>query len=229
MKRQKGFTLVEAAIAIGVVAILSGIIIPLVIKNIRDARNARARNDIAVIAGAIAHQLKDTGTRPRAAAAAGGVAPTGAGNAFWFSAGQVPLVNGAIVAAADALPAAINLQTFVNLFAGHPDAAHNALFGFGPPQNGDEFGYKGPYLAEDAAAKTDPWGNAYLILGYNQDGQTSDGPIWVVSAGESRTLTAVNLNRAAAGALGGPGGAATYPTDWNYGGLSGTNIAVRVH
>jgi len=228
MQRQKGFTLVEAAIAIGVVAILSGIIIPLVIKNLRDARVARARNDLMVIAGAIAHQLKDTGTRPRAAGAAGGVAaPTGAGNAFWFSEGQIFAVGGGPLAVAgDNPPGAIGQQNFHNLFAlAANNPIGNTLFGFGAPADGAEFGYRGPYLADDVADKADPWGTAYVVLGYNQEGQASDGPIWVVSAGESRTITAVNLNRAVPGG----GAAAHYQPLWNYGGLSATNIAIRVH
>ena len=60
----RGFTLIEAAVAIAVVAILSGIVIPLVVKNMRDSQIARAKNDVQVIAAAIAAQLKDTGVRP---------------------------------------------------------------------------------------------------------------------------------------------------------------------
>jgi len=229
MKQTKGFTLVEAAVAIGVVAVLSGIIIPLVLKSMRDAKIARARNDIMVIAGAIAHQLKDTGTRPRAVGfvVVGGNPPTGAGNAMWFSEGEMPLVN----------PGPANLgprhaNTFHTLFATSSNAPlGNALFGFPPRADGAEFGYKGPYLAADVANKTDPWGNAYVILGYNADGQDSGGPIWVVSAGEGRTIEQINLTRVAGAPR--PGGLTnypdTYPVLWDYRGLSETNIAVRVN
>ena len=62
--RQQGFTLIEAAVAIAVVAILSGIIVPLVVKNLQDSQVARAKNDVQVIAGAVASQIKDTGGRP---------------------------------------------------------------------------------------------------------------------------------------------------------------------
>jgi len=165
MSRSKGFTLVEAAIAIGVVAILSGIIIPLVLKSLRDARVARARNDINVIVGAIAHQLKDTGTRPRAAVLGDGGA-NGAGNAMWFSEGALPLAGGAVAAGADAIPGARGAQTFSTLFSlAHDDARGNQLFGFPVFRAMDEFGYRGPYLSRDVTEKTDPWGNAYLVLG----------------------------------------------------------------
>jgi prepilin-type N-terminal cleavage/methylation domain-containing protein len=230
MQRQKGFTLVEAAIAIGVVAILSGIIIPLVIKNTRDARMARARNDLQVIAGAIASQLKDTGTRPRAGGGPGGA--TGAGNAFWFSGGQIPAVTGAALGAGDALPGAVGAQTFENLFCSRTtDALANVLFGFNvalwPGGVGSmEFGYKGPYLAADAANRSDPWGSTYMIVGYNEDNQRNSGPIWVVCAGPSRAIERVNLHRGAVapGALQNP-----YPATWNQAGDSFGNIAIRVN
>lgn len=227
MKKAKGFTLVEAAVAIGVVAVLSGIIIPLVLKSMRDAKIARARNDIMVIAGAIAHQLKDTGTRPRAAGFAGGTPPTGAGDAIWVSAGNVPAVT---PGPAGLVPGVAN--TFTNLFATPASASlGQALFGFPDGAGRGEFGYKGPYLSSDAAAKSDPWGNAYVILGYNADGQDSGGPIWVVSAGEGRTIEQVNLTRIAG--LQRPGSLQhypdTYPILWDYRGQSETNIAVRVN
>jgi prepilin-type N-terminal cleavage/methylation domain-containing protein len=225
--RQKGFTLVEAAIAIGVVAILSGIIVPIVIKNLNDARIARARNDIAIIAGAIAHQLRDTGTRPRAATGDGG--PTGLGNAMWFSRDTptMPMVNPPPADPTDQFPAGVGNQNFTNLFSLAPSAARAfTLFGFAGQHVGNApAGYQGPYMNGETAATVDPWGRSYLILGYNADGEHSHGPIWVVSAGASRSILAVNLTREA-----GVGGRPrTYPLIWDYADASATNIAVRVN
>jgi type II secretory pathway pseudopilin PulG len=371
MKRGHGFTVVEAIVGIGVVAILAGLIIPVVVKALRDARNARARNDVHIIAAALAHQLRDTGRRPRgqgpdnsngaggaiwhsegvvlaaappppaapppAAAApppppppapppgpkqgppapeagkgatpstAGGSGPPpageqgggspakespakgggggrrggGAGGAqpatppkhekFGFGSGawghggpptpekgkspnqggggakKHPKVNPAHVtgtggrnqsgrsgeppaggqkpppkpdgpppaappdpapppppaAAAPAPaaapppappPAAGANNTFRNLFSWVRTALTNSLFGFTDFQRpGDGTGYFGPYLTEDMADKKDPWGNAYLILGYNADGEACGGPIWVVCAGPAGTIDPVNL------------------------------------
>jgi type II secretory pathway pseudopilin PulG len=243
MKREQGFTLVEAAVAIGVVAILSGIIIPLVLKNLRDARNARARNDLNVIAGAIASQLKDTGSnRPHAATPFG---PTGLATAVWFSNGTEPdIIAGAPPPGpppAPGVPPALipyaplpgnpAEQSFQNLFtAGSgvpgtmPIGDANLLFGFPAAAAAPtEFRYKGPYVTHQVANKTDPWGRAYLILGYNQAGQDAPngGPIWVVCAGEGQTINGANVN------AGGVNGAPV--STWIYAHGSETNIAVQVH
>lgn len=219
---QRGFTLIEAAVAIAVVAILSGIIIPLVVKNMRDSQVARAKNDVQVIAAAIASQIKDTGRRPSLAggpniANGGGAAATGAGQALWRS-GPQGVVNVAGIG-----PAAGN--SFVNLFTAGVQVLVDytaANFMFGTVAN-SEFSYRGPYLGTDVAVKTDPWGSPYYILGYNATSQGYDGAIWVVCAGPDKGVLAANRTATATG----------YPTTWNQttatGGLSQDDIVARVN
>ncbi len=221
---QKGFTLIEAAVAIAVVAILSGIIIPLVVKNLRDSQIARAKNDVQVIAAAIASQIKDTGRRPafgngpNVLIPPGGGVASGAGQAIWAS-GPIPRINVAGIG-----PGAGN--SFVNLFTvGTQDAANYAAANvmFGAVAN-NEFSYRGPYLGTDVAVKTDPWGSPYYILGYNATSQGNNGAVWVVCAGPDKGVLAAN--RTAAGATG-------YPSVWDQsvasGGLSQDDIVVRVN
>ncbi len=182
--QQRGFTLIEAAVAIAVVAILSGIVVPLVIKNIQDSQVARAKNDVQVLAAALASQIKDTGTRPM----------TGAGTFTLYGSGGSDPTNAATTG------------TFLLLFAQDKavQAAQDMFYTPGTVTWGNEFSYKGAYLAADVAAKSDPWGSKYLILGYNQPGQTANSPIWVVCSGPDKTVHATNV----------PGSANPNPT-WN--------------
>jgi prepilin-type N-terminal cleavage/methylation domain-containing protein len=205
---KQGFTLIEAAVAIAVVAILSGIIVPLVVKNLRDSQRARGLNDIQVLAAAVASQIKDTGTRPWQG--------IGAGTVAWGS-GTTPTT----LAPTNATVAAAN--SFVALFAGASTNALQNIFGFpaGTTVNA-EFAYKGPYLATDVAQKTDPWGRSYLILGYNQTGRTNNTPIYIVSAGPNGSIAPNNWNTGMGPANG----------TWNLaaaGGLSADDLMVRVN
>lgn len=213
-----GFTLIEAAVAIAVVAILSGIVIPLVVKNLRDSQIARAKNDVQVLAAAIASQIKDTGRTPRAAGGLNGA--TGAANAMWGS-GPTGTANIA------GLAVAAN-NTFLNLFT--PDArvaaeltAANTMFGFAAATAQQELQYRGPYLGSDVAAKLDPWGNRYVIIGYNANSGAINGPVWVICAGPNGTINAANATYNAA---------TGYPSTWNYGianSTSADDIVVRVN
>ena len=205
---RQGFTLIEAAVAIAVVAILSGIIVPLVVKNLRDSQRARALNDVQVLAAAVANQLKDTGTRPKAGIAAAAV-PWGSGT----TPATLAPTNATLV----------NANTFAALFSGASTNALQNMFGYpnGTTVNA-EFAYKGPYMAIDVAQKTDPWGRSYMILGYNQQGQTNSTPIYVVCAGPDNSIAPNNWNAGMGPANG----------TWNTaaaGGLSGDDIFIRVN
>ncbi len=189
-RREQGFTLIEAAVAIAVVAILSGIVVPLVVKNLNDSRVARAKNDIQVIAAAIASQLKDTARRPNAAGPTGS---TGVGSAVWASG---PASTALYPTGVTATGAGNNLTSLFGN-AGTVLATQTMFFGAGSGVTvASEFGYKGPYLGTDVTAKLDPWGSRYVILGYNGTGQTSGtvNPIWVVCAGPDTAILPANFN-----------------------------------
>jgi prepilin-type N-terminal cleavage/methylation domain-containing protein len=209
-RRQQGFTLIEAAVAIAVVAILSGIVVPLVVKNIGDSQIARAKNDVQVIAAAIASQLKDTGTRPSAAGGPG--ASTGVLWATWQS-------GGGAATNFTSVPA----NSFTNLFTVASATATTQTLFYAPTvvTNGMEFSYKGPYLSTEVALKSDPWGTAYMIFGYDASGQAANSPIWVVCAGPDKSILAANA--------GGNPAAATPVATWVRTTLSADDIAIRVN
>jgi prepilin-type N-terminal cleavage/methylation domain-containing protein len=212
---QQGFTLIEAAVAIAVVAILSGIIVPLVVKNLRDSQIARAKNDVQVIAAAIASQYKDTGTRPLAAGGPSGA--TGAGDAVWGSGGMGAAALTGSQPTNLVAPAATNSFGNVFTYSNTTGTLGMVLFGFpaATPVN-TEFCFKGPYMSEADAAKTDPWGSRYVILGYSQNGNTNNYPMYVVCAGPDRSVLAAN-------------GVAVPVATWTNTGLSADDIVVRVN
>jgi hypothetical protein len=118
----------------------------------------------------------------------------------------------------------IAANTFFNLFAypGTTGQTQTLFFGAGSGVTvGSEFAYKGPYLAQDVTAKLDPWGFRYLILGYNNAGQTGSLPIYVLCAGPDGSIASANWN-------GGLGPAAI--NGWNANAaLSQDDIVVRVN
>ena len=220
--------------ALGTVAILAGILVPLVLKTLNDARMARARNDIQVIAKALANQMRDTGgRRPIHIGPNDPGGPQGLSVLYsckWVSGGRFPRVQeypnpGSLLGA---YGEAIGACPFSALFC-TPEAQTNTTMGqanylFGFPANTPataEFRYKGPYMDSRTARLTDPWGRAYLILGYNEYGRISDGPIWVVSAGPGGSISSRNLQPLQF--------QMNYHPTWDYSGESKTNIAVRVH
>jgi type II secretory pathway pseudopilin PulG len=229
MRRPSGITLVEAAVAIAVVATLAGILVPLTMEVIRDARIARAKADLKIIAAALALQLKDTGCRPRANQGAGGDGAQPQG--IWLSAGApVTVWNQANPAAPWGLGNVVGHglpnNTFANLFtAGPNDAARyqtaNALFGLNV-QPGAERAYRGPYLAPEVASKTDPWGRSYMIFGYSYLSQRAGRPIYVVCAGESGRVIVRNFRWLDAA------GAIARPRPWSYDGPGRDNLVVEV-
>jgi prepilin-type N-terminal cleavage/methylation domain-containing protein len=241
MKKPSGFTLAEVAVAIAVVAILAGILVPLVLRAIRDARIARAKADLKVIAGAIAQQLKDTACRPRFRTARGDALTSGG---IWYSAGNDvwicwPQNNLWPLALRRHYPrdfyplAPFNVNTFVNLFTPGPDdplAFQTAkdLFVQWALQSPTANGYRGPYLTRQMAEKADPWGHRYMIFGYNRGCGSTGGPIYVVCAGESGGITADNLLGVSAWDVPPPHGA-NRAHAWTYAGPSATNLVVQVN
>lgn len=222
----KGFTLVEAAVALAVVVILAGLAIPLVIKNLEDSRVTRARNDLQVIAGAVATLLKDTGTRPMNDCP--GEFGTGEGDAYFFS--NLEGLSCADLNVSTRYGASESARWMVfRMLLGGRNVVTGAMwpnpsemfYGVGTSLNArTEVGWKGPYLGLDMCAKRDPWGGRYYILGLNENGQRTGSPIWVVSAGPDHRIQ-LSVNPAPA--------SATLPKTWTYTGYSQDDLALRVH
>jgi hypothetical protein len=126
------------------------------------------------------------------------------GNAaqVWYSEGTHPDASAA------------NVNTFENLLGQKHSAQANHLFGI-PDARAETVdpSYKGPYLSAETAKKTDPWGNAYLIVGYNAHGQRDKKGIYIVSGGPDGKIDDAN---------------AANPDAWGRGGNSADDFVVQV-
>lgn len=185
MKASRGFTLIEAIVALSVLAILSAAVTVAVLRNLDSGKIARAQSDCAAIAKAILQFRADCGfwpTRTNAAAAenvdclitgnAGTVPPgdnsvaPGANN--WGRLGVVDTVSDQLITNAPAYTTSVNPRL--------------------------QPGWNGPYLNSDVL---DPWGNSYMV---NVRYLRSNGPpnstahnVFVLSAGANGvTETAYN-------------------------------------
>ena len=64
LNSRNGFTLIEVIVVAAIIAVLAGILVPLIFKEIDESKNARALADIRSISSALIILKKDTGSWP---------------------------------------------------------------------------------------------------------------------------------------------------------------------
>nr|MDA8412260.1 prepilin-type N-terminal cleavage/methylation domain-containing protein [Desulfobacteraceae bacterium] len=64
MKRNRGFTLIEVIVVAAIIAILAGILVPMIFRQIDEAKISRAEADCKSISTAVLLFRKDTGKWP---------------------------------------------------------------------------------------------------------------------------------------------------------------------
>jgi len=168
IQNTKGFTMVEVVVVIGVVALLAGVLVPLISKNLEDAKRARAKNEAVVIASAIGSLYKDTG--------------------LWPSTDKAGKFLDRLATDVNRIP---NQGTWGWKLSKPVGSLGDYLFfnKQGYPETG-EFKWTGPYL--DKPEILDPWGQAYVVNArYFPGNQRYRGKlkhrVYVLSAGPNRT------------------------------------------
>ena len=169
MRRQGGFTLVEVIVVAGIIAILAGIVVPLILKEIDEARITRAAADIRSISAAVLVMRKDTGKWPNLD---GACSP---GATLLYGNGNTP--GGLAAAGFD--------ETTSVFFDDYLSTDASGCYGTK---------WKGPYLA---SLNADPWGNSYIvnanafsangpvwILSAGPNGQIETGPASSTAQGD---------------------------------------------
>ncbi|MBA4372835.1 MAG: hypothetical protein C0402_08210 [Thermodesulfovibrio sp.] len=133
IKSKEGFTLIEVIVVAGIIAVLAGILVPIIFKEIDEAKITRANADVKSISTAIMVLKKDTGSWPVSA----GCVPT------------VTLLNGSGAIPVFSIAANWDQSSF-NSFSNYISTDDNGCW---------PGAWKGPYMA---SVNADPWGNAYL-------------------------------------------------------------------
>ena len=190
MKTNRGFTLLEMAVVLAIIAILAAILTPIVTGYIDQARNARANEDTDKIAQAFNLHYRDTGRYPiwdTTAAASTGTTPSkdcltsgtaaampANGTASWTT-GTWPCTAGNIG----------TIRSYLNINSLGVATANAATGQF--PSNG-QVAYRGPYL--DGLDANDPWGNPYVVdsSAMATTGTAAANWAFAISAGPNGTL-----------------------------------------
>ena len=155
---RRGFTLIEVIVVAAIIAILAGILVPMIFNQIDEAKISRAKGDIKSLSTAIYSFRKDVGAWPKSTADAA------CNSTLLISNG--PGLNAATSAALQAQQYNVNeVKTFSSQLTNDPG---NGCYG----------NWKGPYIAN---VDLDPWGNPYLLS--TLDINTQGVPALIVSAG----------------------------------------------
>jgi prepilin-type N-terminal cleavage/methylation domain-containing protein len=180
--KTNGFTLIELAVVLAIIAILAAVLTPMVTNYLEQARVARAQADLRTIADAVKLYHRDTGRYPifdspddykndtvSNNAASKAVFKTGTSGSA-----NVPMDNssGSSWALGSDL-ATTSLELYVN----------NNYSGV-VVSNFPKVTFNGPYIA---TIDSDPWGNRYLMTAGNLS-KASTKHAFVISAGPDGTL-----------------------------------------
>lgn len=173
--KSKGFTLIELAVVLAIIAVLAAILTPMVTGYIDQARVARATADAKTVSQAVTLYRRDTGVYPIFSSLAN--SRTGTTNASALvGPGTEPTLTGTSYTAA--------WTTILTTTTLAVTQLNTALTGLTVNDtNPAHVSYRGPYIG---ALDTDPWGNYYVVTANNLASSTNRA--FVVSAGPNGIL-----------------------------------------
>jgi len=182
--KSKGFTLIELAVVLAIIAVLAAVLTPMVTGYLDQARTARAQADVRTIADAIKLYNRDTGRWPIYETSAAFSSNTTPANDIGTAGGTAPATGtGWTVAVGNT-----SLEVYLN-----NDKSGVGTAGF------PKAGFRGPYIG---TVDSDPWGHQYVLNASDLKGTTYHA--MVASAGPNGALdvardTAIGANVSTSG------------------------------
>ncbi|MCX7770292.1 MAG: type II secretion system protein GspG [Proteobacteria bacterium] len=153
IREEKGFTLIEVIVVAAIIAVLAGIIVPLVFKEVDESKISKAKADLKTIQTAIMMFYKDNQKWPK-----------------YENDGGTLVESVTLLRTDGGLPNDIDAYfdtTLIKMLKNH--LIENGV--------GYDSRWKGPYINE---ANPDPWGNSYII---DVASLGTPNPVWILSAG----------------------------------------------
>jgi general secretion pathway protein G len=170
--KSKGFTLIELAVVLAIIAVLAAVLTPVVVNYLDQARVTRALADATTISQAVQLYKRDVGFYPVYSSLA---------NARMGTTTYGTLIGGTAVPAFGSGLGWDGILTGTTV--GDILTQLNTNIGLTPNvENPGKTSFRGPYIG---ALDTDPWGNAYVVANLTP---TASGHAFVISAGPNGKL-----------------------------------------
>lgn len=186
LRTKKGFTLIEIAATVAIIATLGAVIAPMVIDKISESKSLAVRNDCTKIGFAITAFYKDTGKWPASSAGTAthyAILRSGNETGDLGAAAHDPGVAAAISEAHGPWPTGPVDLLDNHLVVDRPGGANNVYL------QTRKLNWRGPY--SESFNKRDPWGSnylAYIKAMHTATTGTTKEYGWIISAGPDVTL-----------------------------------------
>jgi prepilin-type N-terminal cleavage/methylation domain-containing protein len=169
--RTKGFTLIELAVVLAIIAVLAAVLTPMVTGYLDQARVARAQADVRTIADALKLHQRDTGRFP--IYNSGGYPATVSDGTKTVFAGPGTTPTETVSWSLNTTLATTTLESWIN----------GNFTGVSTTNTFPKAAFRGPYVA---SIDTDPWGNRYLLNAANLNSGTNHA--FVLCAGPNGAI-----------------------------------------
>ena len=175
MKANKGFTLIEVAVVLAIIAILAAILTPIVTSYIDQARETRANADVRKIAEGVLLFKRDTGVYPPYDTYSNAKAGTSPKTCLISGSNASPNTSASFYGSFACTTVGL-LGQYLNV---------NSLGITTANGTGGVISFRGPYL--DGLTGSDPWANPYVV---NSSNLTETATSWsfAVSGGPDGVL-----------------------------------------